>query len=172
MFQPIRVDHTEFFQMDIWKIWSRSSLVLKYILVGTELILFCGPRYFGIWRERTRKWCRWWGWNWVINGSLTVITGNMFGPLSWCVLCSNPDVRYLSDGSEGRFLSRNHVFAWGTVVYMLCPFRRSYSYSVLSTHWIFGHSFIVLRRCCSVNPSVSNSFSHNLVTTSPQQSKV
>ncbi len=36
------------------KIWSRSSLVLKYILVGTELILLCGPRYFGIFRERTR----------------------------------------------------------------------------------------------------------------------
>ncbi len=32
---------------------SRSSLVLKDLLVGTELILFCGPRYFGIWRERT-----------------------------------------------------------------------------------------------------------------------
>jgi hypothetical protein len=27
---------------------------LKDILVGTELILFCGPRYFGIFRERTR----------------------------------------------------------------------------------------------------------------------
>jgi hypothetical protein len=26
---------------------------LKDILVGTELILFCGPRYFGIFRERT-----------------------------------------------------------------------------------------------------------------------
>jgi hypothetical protein len=37
-----------------WKIWSRSSLVLKDLLVGTELILFCGPRYFGIFRERTR----------------------------------------------------------------------------------------------------------------------
>ncbi len=37
-----------------WKIWSRSSLVLKDLLVGTELILFGGPRYFGVWRERTR----------------------------------------------------------------------------------------------------------------------
>jgi hypothetical protein len=39
---------------DDWKIWSRSSFVLKDISVGTELILFCGPRYFGIFRERTR----------------------------------------------------------------------------------------------------------------------
>ncbi len=48
-----------------WKIWSRSSLVLMDLLVGTELILFCGPRYFGIFRR---------------------------------VLCSDPDVRYLSWG--------------------------------------------------------------------------
>ncbi len=41
--------------LHVWKIWSRSSLVLKDLLVGTELILLCGPRYFGIWRKRTRS---------------------------------------------------------------------------------------------------------------------
>ena len=35
----------------------RSSLVLRDILVDTKLILFCGPRYFGIFRkERGYAW--------------------------------------------------------------------------------------------------------------------
>ncbi len=46
----------------------------------------------------------------------------MYGPLSCRVLCSDPDVRYLSDGSEDHVLSRNHVFTWATAVCMLCPF--------------------------------------------------
>ncbi len=41
-------------RLSCWKIWSRSSLVLRDILVDTKLILFCCPRYFGIFRERTR----------------------------------------------------------------------------------------------------------------------
>ena len=28
------------------------------------------------------------------------MTGNICGPLPWCVLCNNPDVRYLSEKKE------------------------------------------------------------------------
>ncbi len=81
----------------IWKIWSRSSLVLNGLFMR-----------------------RWWGWNWVINGSLTVMTGNMCDPLSLRVLCSDPDVRFLSDGKRDRFFHGTTFWTWTDYCVHVC----------------------------------------------------
>jgi hypothetical protein len=51
--------HVVTFETNVHPVKKVEDLVqiyscLKDILVGTEIILFCGPRYFGIFRERTR----------------------------------------------------------------------------------------------------------------------
>ncbi len=67
--------------LDVWKIWSRSSLVFKGYFRCTKLIpilLFCGPQLFWGSLGKNLHVGRWWGWIWgKINDSVTVMTVNM-----------------------------------------------------------------------------------------------
>jgi hypothetical protein len=51
------------------------------------------------------------------DGNLTVMTGNMCGPLSWRVLWDDPDVRYLSDGKWDRVFFHGTTFFLGRLLW-------------------------------------------------------